>query len=185
MKPAPARSLQRKKENTKAAREAHTGKNAVKQDYLLVDGYNIIFSWDELKTLAATNLDSARSKLLDILSNYAGYTARETIVVFDAYRVAGHIVEQLRYNNLYVVFTKEAQTADEYIEELAHTLRHDYHVTVATSDRVVQVITWGAGATILSAKNLEEEVKRVEATIRSEHLNSPDAKVGTTITLPN
>ena len=187
MNEASARTIaaKKKEENTKAAREAHTGKNAVKQDYLLVDGYNIIFSWDELKTLAATNLDSARSKLLDILSNYAGYTARETIVVFDAYRVAGHIVEQLRYNNLYVVFTKEAQTADEYIEELAHTLRHDYHVTVATSDRVVQVITWGADATILSAKNLEEEVKRVEATIRSEHLNSPDAKVGTTITLPN
>ena len=187
MNEASARTIaaKKKEENTKAAREAHAGKNTEKKDYLLVDGYNIIFSWDELKPLAATNLDSARSKLLDILSNYAGYTDRETIVVFDAHRVAGHIVEQFRYNNLYVVFTKEAQTADEYIEELAHTLRHDYHVTVATSDRVVQVITWGAGATILSAKNLEEEVKRVEATIRSEHLNSPDAKVGTTITLPN
>ena len=189
MNDASARTIaaKKKEENQQAAREAreaHTGKNTPKKDYLLVDGYNIIFSWDDLKTLATTNLDSARSKLLDILSNYTGYTGRETIVVFDAYRVAGHIVEQLRYHNLYVVFTKEAQTADEYIEELAHTLKKDYHVTVATSDRVVQVITWGAGATILSAKNLEEEVKRVETTIRNEHLNTSDTKIGTGLSVP-
>ena len=139
-----------------------------KKNYLLVDGYNIVFAWDELKELAAVNLDAARGKLLDILSNYAGYTGKELIVVFDAYRVAGHVVEQLKYHNIYVVFTREAMTADEYIEEETHELSKQYNVTVATSDKVVQVITWGSGAVLWSAQDLLAEVKRCEGEIRKE-----------------
>jgi predicted RNA-binding protein with PIN domain len=127
-------------------------------------------AWDDLKELARENLDAARGKLLDVMSDYAGVTGREVIVVFDAYRVAGHVEEQLRYHNIYEVFTREAMTADQYIEELTHELRKQYEVTVATGDSVVQVITWGAGATILSARNLQEEIERVRHTVRSEHL---------------
>lgn len=157
-----------------------------KKEYLLVDGYNIIFAWDELSELAKSNLDAARSKLQDVLSNYAGYTGKEVIVVFDAYRVAGHQVEQLKYHNIYVVFTREAMTADEYIEEETHELKKQYSVTVATSDKVVQVITWGAGAVLLSAGNLKEEVDRVVNTVRKEHLHesSMESHIGTRLQIP-
>ena len=133
-----------------------------------MDGYNIIFAWQELKELAAENLDAARGRLLDILSDYAGYTGRELIVVFDAYRVAGHVVEKLRYHNIFVVFTREAMTADEYIEEEAHVLTKQYDVTVATSDQVVQVITLGSGAVRWSAQTLFAEVERCRSELRKE-----------------
>ncbi len=161
-------NLRKAQENRQSRGEAR--KEKVKQ-YLLVDGYNIVFSWPELKSLAAVNLDSARGKLLDILSNYQGYTEQQVIAVFDAYRVQGHRVEQFRFHNIEVVFTKEAQTADEYIEQLSHALSEKHQVTIATSDQVVQVITWsGTGVRILSAESFLEEVERVNREIRTEHL---------------
>lgn len=158
----------REKEENKEKNRRDVKPVVKKKNYLLVDGYNIVFAWEELKALAAVNLDAARGKLLDILSNYAGYTGKELIVVFDAYRVAGHVVEQLKYHNIYVVFTREAMTADEYIEEETHELTKQYQVTVATSDKVVQVITWGSGAVLWSAQDLLSEVQRCEGEIRKE-----------------
>ena len=105
---------------------------------------------------------------MDILCDYQGYKKCTLIVVFDAYRVAGHVVEQTKYHNIYVVFTREAMTADEYIEEETHELSKQYNVTVATSDKVVQVITWGSGAVLWSAQDLLREVQRCEGEIRKE-----------------
>lgn len=184
---ASARTIRAKeKEAHKAENHRDIKISEKKKEYLLVDGYNIIFAWDELNELARTNLDAARGKLQDILSNYAGYTGKEVIVVFDAYRVAGHQVEQTKYHNIYVVFTREAMTADEYIEEETHELKKQYSVTVATSDKVVQVITWGAGAVLLSAQNLKEEVDRVVNTVRKEHLqeNTMESHIGTRLEIP-
>lgn len=166
---ASARTIRAREKEENLAQNRREKKPLVKKkNYLLVDGYNIVFAWEELKALAAVNLDAARGKLLDILSNYAGYTGVELIVVFDAYRVAGHVVEQTKYHNIYVVFTREAMTADEYIEEETHELSKQYNVTVATSDKVVQVITWGSGAVLWSAQDLLREVQRCEGEIRKE-----------------
>ncbi len=180
-----------KEENLRRAQENRQNrglsrKEKVKQ-YLLVDGYNIVFSWPELKALAAENLDGARGRLLEILSNFQGYTEQQVIAVFDAYRVQGHAVEQFRYHNIEVVFTKEAQTADEYIEQLSHTLSEKHQVTIATSDRVVQVITWsGTGVRILSAESLLDEVEHVNREIRAEHLKSsvPGKTLGAQLQIP-
>ena len=184
---ASARTIRAKeKEANKTENRRNVKIPEKKKEYLLVDGYNIIFAWDELTELARTNLDAARSKLQDVMSNYAGYTGKEVIVVFDAYRVAGHQVEQMKYHNIYVVFTREAMTADEYIEEETHELKKQYSVTVATSDKVVQVITWGAGAVLLSANSLKEEVDRIVNTVRKEHLqeSSMETHIGTKLRIP-
>ena len=132
------------------------------KEYLLVDGYNIIFAWEDLKELAKTNVESARSKLLDILCNYQGYMKNTLIVVFDAYQVKGNPGSVSKYHNIYVVYTKEAETADQYIEKTVHEIGHKYHVTVATSDALEQMIIWGQGATRLSAQGLLEEVQSVD-----------------------
>lgn len=129
------------------------------KEYLLVDGYNIIFAWEELAKLAADNIDSARGKLLDILCNYQGIRDCELIVVFDAYRVAGHQTEIFDYHNIHVVYTKEAETADQYIEKFAHENAKKYRVTVATSDGLEQIIIRGAGCLLLSARDLEQEIR--------------------------
>lgn len=139
-------------------------------EYLLVDGYNIIFSWDELKDLAEINIESARNKLMDILCNYQGYKKCTLILVFDAYKVEGNIGEVLLYNNIHVVYTKEAETADQYIEKVVHEIGRKYHVTVATSDRLEQVIIMGQGGNLLSARGLKEEIEIVNQEIRNECL---------------
>lgn len=128
------------------------------QEFLLVDGYNIIFAWAELKELAEADIKAARDRLLDILSDYAGYTGENVIVVFDAYRVAGGRGEVYRYHNLDVVYTKEAETADLYIEKTAHKLSRRHRVRVATGDFVEQVIIFGVGAIRLSPRGLLEEI---------------------------
>ncbi len=128
-------------------------------EYLLVDGYNIIFAWEELSELAKDNIDGARGRLLDILCNYQGIRGCELIVVFDAYRVAGHQTEILDYHNIHVVYTKEAETADAYIEKFAHENGAKYRVTVATSDGLEQIIIRGAGCSLISAREFEEEVR--------------------------
>lgn len=135
------------------------------KDYLLVDGYNIIFAWESLKSLASKDLKSARDKLLDILSNYAGISDYEIIVVFDAYKVPGGQRHIYRYNNIDVIFTQEAETADLYIEQAAKELGKKYAVTVATSDAIEQIIVFGSGARRLSAMNFYEIVKAAEKEI--------------------
>lgn len=130
-----------------------------REKYLLVDGYNIIFSWDELKELAAVNIDSARDRLNDILINYRGMHDINLIVVYDAYRVVGHNTEFFKFHNIGVVFTKEAETADKYIERFAHENASRYDVTVATSDGLEQIIIRGAGCKLMTSRDLQAEVK--------------------------
>lgn len=134
--------------------------------YMIVDGYNIVHAWDELNCLLDDNLDGARAKLMDMLCNYQGYVKCELIVVFDAYKVKGNLGEMFDYHNIHVVYTKEAETADAYIEKLTHTISKDYSVTVATSDGLVQLITRGQNCTIMSARELKEDMERVREEIR-------------------
>lgn len=140
------------------------------EEYLLVDGYNIIFAWDELKELAEINIEAARDKLMDILCNYQGYKKCTLILVFDAYKVEGNPGEVFKYHNIYVVYTKEAETADQYIEKTVRRMDRKYRVTVATSDALEQVIILGQGAQRLSAPGLKEEVELMLKEIRSEFL---------------
>lgn len=135
------------------------------KEYLLVDGYNIIFSWEDLNELSKINIESARNKLMDRLSNYQGYKKMTLILVFDAYKVKGNPGSVMKYHNIYVVYTKEAETADQYIEKTVHEIGRKYQVTVATSDALEQVIILGQGGNRLSAANLLEEVEAVEAEI--------------------
>ena len=139
------------------------------QEFLLVDGYNIIFAWDELKSQAAVNLDAARQALVDILCNYQGYKQCGLIVVFDAYRVKGGKAKVERQNDVYIVYTEEAETADMYIEKVTYALGRDpvkkRRVRVATSDNLEQTIILGHGSTRISAGMFYDEVKRVEARI--------------------
>lgn len=137
---------------------------------VLVDGYNIIFAWDELKELAKDNIDGARDKLLDIMSNYQGYKGCTVIVVFDAYNVKKHTETVYKHDNVYVVYTRAAETADMYIAKTTHKMSSKYKVTVATSDALEQLIIMGHGALRMSAMNFLEEVKRVENLI-SESIN--------------
>ena len=135
-------------------------------DYLLVDGYNVIFAWDELRRLAEGSLDAARRRLMDILCNYAGYRRCVPILVFDAYKVRGGAREVERYHNLYVVYTREAETADMYIERATHELAKERRTRVVSSDGAEQVIVLGHGALRVSARAFAEEVAAVEKDIR-------------------
>ena len=137
-----------------------------KKEYLLVDGYNVIFAWEELNELAKASIDAARNKLMDILSNSQGFTGCTLILVFDAYKVKGSQGEVQKYHNIYVVYTKEAETADQYIEKTTHEIGRKYKVTVATSDALEQVIVMGQGAYRISARDFYEEVERTEKQIR-------------------
>lgn len=140
------------------------------KEYLLVDGYNIIFAWEELKELAEVNMDAARNKLMDILCNYQGFKQCILILVFDAYKVKGGVGETLNYHNIHVVYTKEAETADSYIEKTTHEIAKKHHVTVATSDALEQLIIMGHGAFRLSANGLKEEINRTSEQIRANYL---------------
>lgn len=155
------------------AAETYRGKTVParsKEQYLLVDGYNIIFAWDELKELAKINLDSARTKLMDLLCNYQGYKKMKLILVFDAYKVSGGKGSVNQYHNIHVIYTKEAETADQYIEKTVHEIGQKYDVTVATSDNLEQMIIYGSGARRLSADGLWQEMQMVQAEIREEFL---------------
>lgn len=148
------------------------------KEYLLVDGYNIIFAWEELKELSKINIDSARDRLKDILCNYQGYRKCTLILVFDAYRVKGHREEITKYHNIHVVYTKEAETADMFIEKTVHAIGRKYQVTVATSDGLEQVIIMGQGGKRLSAAGLKEEVDMAAAQMK-EHLEAAKPKTKT------
>lgn len=141
-----------------------------RQEYLLVDGYNIIFSWEELRELSEKDIGAARGKLADILSNYQGYRKCTLILVYDAYKVEGNPGEVMKYHNIYIVYTKEAETADQYIEKTVRRIAKDASVTVATSDGLEQVIILGQGANRMSAPGLKEEIERTLAEVRGEHL---------------
>lgn len=144
-------------------------KQEVREEYLLVDGYNVIFAWEDLKDLAQVSIDGARGKLLDVLCDYQGMKKCNLIVVFDAYRVQGHKTEISTYHNIHVVFTKEAETADQYIEKFAHENGKKYNVTVATSDGLEQIIIRGQGCRLLSARELKDEIERTKKTLFEEH----------------
>jgi small GTP-binding protein len=188
------------KENTLNGRTSQAGKNSIgtkpgttsgmglgmpgaykkkngEKEYLLVDGYNIIFAWEDLKALAEVNLDSARDRLMDLMCNYQGYTGCELILVFDAYKVKQNPGSIEKFNNIYVVYTKEAETADMYIEKTTHQLGRKYKVTVATSDGLEQLIIMGQGALRLSARNFREEVDRVNNSIREKISYMDNGKV--------
>ena len=143
-------------------------KKPEEEEYLLVDGYNIIFAWEELRELSKVTIDGARQKLMDILCNYQGYKKCTLILVFDAYKVTGNTGEAINYHNIHVVYTKEAETADQYIEKLAHKIGRQYHVTVATSDGLEQLIIYGQGCHLMSARDLKEEVAWANEQIREE-----------------
>lgn len=143
-----------------------------KEEYLLVDGYNIIHAWPELNEHVDENMHGARMKLLDILCNYQGIRKCQIIVVFDAYRLLGHPEEVIDYHNIHVVYTKEAQTADQYIEKFAHDNQKKYDITVATSDGLQQIIIRGAGCSLLSARDLKEEIDRVNDKLKNEFIET-------------
>ena len=171
------KSKWKKKKAARIEQDYHSfaEKSSVKRDmskkYLLVDGYNVIYAWDELKELLDTNVDAARGKLLDEMCNYQGMKGMELIVVFDAYRVKGHETEITDYLNIHVVYTKEAETADQYIEKFAHTHGRKYDVTVATSDGLEQIIIRGQGCRLLSARELKRDYEEAKAQIRTEYLD--------------
>ena len=136
-------------------------------EYLLVDGYNIIFAWDELNALSKESLDAARHKLMDILCKYQGFQKCVLILVFDAYRVPGSPGSIEQYHNIHVVYTKEAETADMFIERVTHEIGRNRRVRVATSDGMEQIIILGHGALRVSARMFHEEVQNVEKQIRA------------------
>lgn len=140
------------------------------EEYLLVDGYNIIFAWQELKELADVNIDAARDKLADILCDYQGYKKCHVILVFDAYRVKNHAETVMPYHNIHIVYTKEAETADNYIARTASRMEGQYKVTVATSDALVQMIIWGKGAVRLSAQGLKDEMEKLKQSAKEQYV---------------
>ena len=154
---------------SKAARTVTYNPKPKMPKYLLIDGYNVIFAWEELKELAEKNIDGARGALMDILCDYQAICQMEVILVFDAYRVAGHATEFCDYQNIHVVYTKEAETADYYIEHFAHENSRKYDITVVTSDGLEQVIIRGAGCGLISSREFEEEVKRRKDSFRKEY----------------
>ena len=169
-------------DTTTTARSKMQDRNAdgsgTDEEYLLVDGYNIIFAWDFLKELAERNLDSARGRLMDILSNYQGYRRMRLILVFDAYKVKGNPGSTVRYHNIDVVYTKEAETADQYIEKVTHRIGRKHHVRVATSDGLEQLIIMGAGAVRMSARELFEEVMETGEELRQMFLSQQARRTG-------
>ena len=145
---------------------------------MIVDGYNIIFAWEELKTLAVHNLDGARDRLNDILCNYQGYKQCKLIVVYDAYKRKGGGGSEQDYHNIHLVFTREGQTADMYIEEYVRTLKKKVKVTVATSDGLEQLTVSSGGALRMSAAELWLEIQSAEQAIREEYLDREYPKGG-------
>ena len=156
-----------KKSPAKKAQTAYRAKPPKEgPEHLLVDGYNVIFAWDDLRDLAAESLEAARGKLMDILCNYAAYRQCVPILVFDAYKVKGGVGSVERYHNLYVVYTKEAETADMYIEKATHRIAKHYRTRVVTSDATEQLIILGAGALRVSSRSFREEVQAAEQEVR-------------------
>lgn len=153
-------------DSRKGASAARAKSSRPRTRYLLVDGYNIIFAWEELRELAGEDIEAARGRLMDILCNYQGFTRYQLILVFDAYRVQNHRAEIFNYHNIHVVYTREAEMADQYIEKFAHENARTYDVTVATSDGLEQIIIRGEGCHLFSARDFQEEIRRAEGKMR-------------------
>ena len=165
--------IERKAENGPKKFSTGTAEKVPKEakpvkEYLLVDGYNVIHAWSDLKELAQMNFEAARNKLMDILCNYQGYKKIPVILVFDAYKVEGFQQEIQKYHNIHVVYTKEAETADQYIEKVVHEIGKRYHVTVVTSDGIEQIVTLGQGGTLISSREFLEEVNIVRRQIETD-----------------
>ena len=154
-------------------KRSHAAKKVSEKEYLLVDGYNIIFAWQDLRELVVKDIMAARDKLIDLLVDFAGFRKEHVILVYDAYKVRGGRGEVIHVGDIDVIYTKEAETADLYIEKAAHELTKKYKVTVATSDAVEQVIIYGAGAYRMSAQNLLEELVLAKGMMR-EHYEKRD-----------
>ncbi len=150
----------------KADKDKPVKEHRYDRDFLLVDGYNIIFAWDDLKEIAKDDINAARERLINILCNYQGFKKCEVILVFDAYKVKGNVGSIERYHNITIVYTKEAETADMYIEKVTHQIAKNHRVRVATSDGLEQIIILGHGAMRLSASNFKAEVEEIEKAIR-------------------
>ncbi len=160
------------------------GKAKKEKSYLLVDGYNIIYAWDDLRKLADQDIKAARDRLVDILSNFAGYSKYHIVCVFDAYLVKESAERTFRQNNVDIVFTKQAETADLYIEKAAKDLSKNYYVTVATSDYVEQVIIYSAGAERFSARDLLQLIIETEQEIRENYISEAEpGRKGTSSTM--
>ncbi len=158
-----------------SGKELSGGNRAAKsEEYLLVDGYNIIFAWEELRSLAERNINSARDKLMDVCSNYQGFAGCTLILVYDAYKVKGGTGSVQKYHNIYVVYTKEAETADQYIEKTVHEIGRKHRVTVATSDALEQMIIWGEGAVRLSAQGFLDTVEAAARQMREQYLDKEE-----------
>ena len=140
-----------------------------RQKYIIVDGYNIIFAWEKLAAQARDDLDAARRQLCDTLSSYAGFTRCRLVVVFDGYKQKGNPGEKRQFHNIQVVYTKEGETADAYIEALAHEIGRDYAVRVASSDGLVQLSSFGSGVLRLSARELWEEVENAREAMKKHY----------------
>lgn len=159
--------------NTAKASETRIYKGQPKKEkYLLVDGYNVIFAWEDLKELAGVNLDGARGKLLDILCNYQAIKGYHLMAVFDAYKLKGHGEEIMDYHNIQVVYTKEAETADRFIEKFAHENAGKYDVTVVTSDGLEQIIIVGAGCQLVSSREFRTEVELASKQVLEDYQRS-------------
>ena len=162
------------KRTVRTSPDAYRAKGAPKKsgrEYLLVDGYNIIFAWEDLKELAKDNIEAARNKLMDVLCDYQGYRRMTVILVFDAYKVPGNPGEVQKYHNIHVVYTREAETADQYIEKTVHDMAREHQVTVATSDGMEQIIIMGQGARRISARDLLAEIQESKKELRALHLD--------------
>ena len=146
-----------------------------KEPILLADGYNIIYAWEQLRSLAGKELNAARTKLAEILSNYQGFTQTSVILVFDAYKVPGGVERVEKYHDIFIIYTKEAETADRYIEKAVHRMGSEFDITVATSDNAEQLNIWGAGARRYSASDLREEIDRTEKELRTDYLKAPSS----------
>ncbi|MDO4188062.1 MAG: NYN domain-containing protein, partial [Lachnospiraceae bacterium] len=144
-------------------------KGSIKPEYLLIDGYNVIYAWKDLKEIANVNIDGARSALLDILSDYQAMKGMELIAVFDAYKLVNHKEEYIDYNNIHVVFTRTAQTADYYIERFTKENRSKYRIRVVTSDGLEQVIVRGENTLVTSSREFYDEVQSVTEEFRKKH----------------
>jgi predicted RNA-binding protein with PIN domain len=162
-----------KSRRVEAISTGRTRPSGPQEQYLLVDGYNIIFAWEDLSELAKNNIDAARDRLMDILCNYQGYRKMNLILVFDAYKVPGGQGEVMKYHNIHVVYTREAETADQYIEKTVRQIGKNHRVCVATSDALEQVIIMGAGAIRMSAKELQEEILSVQKELREAYIKRP------------
>ena len=150
-------TLYRAPENRPATE--HLTIKPLKPKYIIVDGYNIIFAWDELRELAQGDIDAARRRLCDILSSYAGFTRTKLVVVFDGYKRSGNPGEKSQFHNIQVVYTKEGETCDAYIEALVHDIGGNYAVRVATSDNLIQISSLRSGVLRMSARELLLDVE--------------------------